>query len=111
MPTKTKIYPSSKLTNLGPEHRATFEQRIEWGQILDIFEVPCEEDGDNLTVFCPYCELSGDDVRVTLSPNSLTFRCVKCETRETKLEFVIGRFSHEPTVSEILELFGVGCFG
>ncbi|GEM_PF-5852269 len=109
-----KLGRRAKLTDLAPQHRAAFEQRIPWVKILKVFQVEHqveEESDESITVTCPACELEGGEHRVSLSSGSKTFKCSECETKAEKLDFVGDRFSHDPTVAEITALFGEDCFG
>ncbi len=114
MPTKPKLRKREKLVDLGPEHRAAFEQRVTWRQILEALDVTREneeEADDSIIVACPHCEMEGRDRRVSVSPDDTVFNCSECETVESKLDFLIGLFPHDPRVVEVTKLFGEDCFG
>ena len=113
MPTKPKLLRRAQLADLEPEHRAAFERNISWKLICEMFELSHKnlvDDEDGADIVCPDCDLDSTQTIVSLSSTDTLFECSECGTKDTKFDFVVGCFSHDPTVSEAMKLFGEDCF-
>ncbi|KKU25944.1 MAG: hypothetical protein UX39_C0015G0012 [Candidatus Magasanikbacteria bacterium GW2011_GWA2_46_17] len=113
MPAKPKLLRRTKLADLDSEYRAAFERNISWKRICEMFELSHRDpvdDEDGADVVCPHCDLDSTETIVSLSSTDKVFECPECGMKDTKLDFVVGCFSRDPTVSNTLKLFGDHCF-
>src|SRR3989338_8444911 len=108
----TRISPDAKLSGIGRQEKSAFQKRIPWGRVLKALKVAHETelDEEGFALKCPYCESVGEETFISLSDDAKVFNCVNCDTTEGKLAFVSSNFLSEPTVAEVMRLFGNDCF-